>query len=90
MPAPADPWHFDQEGEEHASVKKEDDPGQEQGLQLPAEYPAGDHEPNEAEYDPTRPDVNGLLAGQSPYSAAAEQDNHHQGRKGQLFKENQR
>jgi hypothetical protein len=50
VPVPTNPRNSNQKGEEQPSVEEEDDPGQEQGFQLFAKYPARDHESNQAEY----------------------------------------
>jgi len=50
VPVPTNPRNSNQKGEEQPSVEEEDGPGQEQGFQLFAKYPARDHESNQTEY----------------------------------------
>ena len=87
MPVPTNPRNSNQKGEEQPSVEEEDNPGQEQGFQLFAKYPARDHESNQAEYEPTGSNVNGVPAGEDPDRTAADQGNNDYGQNGQLFKE---
>ena len=89
MPVPADPRDPNRKGEEQSAVEEENNHGQEQGFQLFAKYPAGDHKSDQAEYQPAGPDVDGVPAGEYPDRTAADQCNNDDGRDGQSFKKDQ-